>query len=274
VRRARPAISRRRREPEKKIAAEVASRVSAHPGRKWIRDNLNAQKRNGELARDRSSGKRETTMPNPKMMILRGNSAKEPTYPDEEGVKVPYRKGALHEGAAREYATLRGRDPVVLDVSGDALANGNRDKNPQTVQALLQLRDEPSYDSIYGFSGGGYDVLHILNQLKAEELERIHLIVVLGAPPGKNGYPDESNFKPDSFARKFRNDKIRWELVYRTNPNPGAKGQGWGGGKGGGGYDDVVKSKGVSVDDAHMFGPNLLLWQWKNEHPAQPAAAP
>lgn len=217
-------------------------------------------------------------MASKKMLILRGNSARKPAYPNEEGKKIPYRDGALHEGAAIEYATLRGFDPDVLDVSGDPLKSGDRDNNPQTVKAVARLKSSsyaaPAHFGIYGFSGGGYDVLHILKQLTAEQLQRLELVVVLGAPPVKDGSPSQSDFEAAAFARRNPGTSdIDWELVYRTNPNPGRDKKGWGGDKGGGGgYDEVVASKGVDLDDSHMFGPDLLLWQWKKEHPSQATA--
>jgi len=108
--------------------------------------------------------------PPKKMLILRGNSDTEgKQYPDEQGNIIAWPDGALHEKAALAYATCRDRVGEVLPVPGDS--KGDRDKNPQTLQALDKLKEKDSpYTAIYGFSGGGYDVLHILKQLKAEEL--------------------------------------------------------------------------------------------------------
>ncbi len=190
-------------------------------------------------------------MSNPKMLILRGNSATKPTYPNEQGDPTPYPDGALHEKAAKDYATCRGRDGIVLNVSGDPGKGGDRDNNPQTVKALLELRrdwekpGDASYDAIYGFSGGGYDVLHILRQLKTDELKRINLVVVLGAPPVKDGYPAKSDFESARFVSRKNpdTDGIKWELVYMTNPPADAS---------------VLPKRGV---DPHMFGPEWLLAQ-------------
>jgi hypothetical protein len=152
------------------------------------------------------------------MLILRGNSDPEGKqgYPDEKGEPKKWPDGALHEQAAKDYATCRGYVGDVLDVSGDALPDGNRDKNPQTFRALCRLKnhdskdwkdskcdskddskDEP-YSAIYGFSGGGYDVLHILNHLNKDELKRIKLVVVLGAPPLKVKDSDPPRYYPRS----------------------------------------------------------------------------
>jgi hypothetical protein len=79
-----------------------------------------------------------------KMLILRGNSDTEgKTYPDEKGNKIPWPDGALHEQAAKDYATARGYVGEVLDVSGDPRVwvdkdkkkHLDRDKNPQTFRA-------------------------------------------------------------------------------------------------------------------------------------------
>ena len=184
-------------------------------------------------------------MSNPKMLILRGNSAKKPTYPNEQGEPTAYPDGALHEKAAKDYATCRGYDGVVLNVSGDPGKGGDRDNNPQTVQAVLALRDDSSYAAIYGFSGGGYDVLHILKQLKTEELKRIKLVVVLGAPPVRDGYPAKSDFESARFVSRKNpeTEGIKWELVYMTNPPADAS---------------VLPKRSV---DPHMFGPEWLLAQ-------------
>src|SRR5262245_19738330 len=45
-----------------------------------------------------------------------------------------YDKGALHEQAEKDYATRRGYDPVVLEVSGDPGENRNRLTSPQTAR--------------------------------------------------------------------------------------------------------------------------------------------
>ncbi len=180
--------------------------------------------------------------PPQKMLILRGNSDKEgKQYPDEQGNIIAWPDGALHEKAALAYATCRHREGEVLPVPGDP--EGDRDKNTQTMRALDKLREKDSpFDAIYGFSGGGYDVLHILRQLKAEELKRLKLVVVLGAPPvGKDGKPtpdgsgspQESDFRSSRFGKP--ENGIDWELLYITNP-PG----------------DFKTPKN---DKKHMFGP-------------------
>jgi hypothetical protein len=207
---------------------------------------------------------RETMMSNPKMLILRGNSG---SYEDENGRKHDYNRGALHEKAAMDYAASKGLVGDVLDVAGDL------SKQTDDAVQLLKAKDSP-YVAIYGFSGGGYHLRHILEQLPAEALKRINLVVVLGAPPtkpvknkssGKTHWIDcdadvrgkilksekdpnscaatPSDFESAGFAAKFPNTKgIKWDLVYWTNPD----------------------SRG------HMFGPDWLLAQELKSKQATP----
>jgi hypothetical protein len=74
----------------------------------------------------------------------------------------------------------------------------------QTLLAIREFRQDRSVQAFYGFSGGGYNVRHILKALTAEEKKRIRKLVVLGAP--KN---------PASLY------KGPWELVYRLDPPMG-----------------------------------------------------
>jgi hypothetical protein len=87
----------------------------------------------------------------------------------------------------------------VLDVAG-ATGPGN----PQTLMALAEFRRDETVTALYGFSGGGYNILRIINALKKAERARLRLVVVLGAP--KN--PSDLYKGP-------------WELVYRTDPPGG-----------------------------------------------------
>jgi pimeloyl-ACP methyl ester carboxylesterase len=194
-------------------------------------------------------------MSNGKMLILRGNSG---SYEDEDGKKHDYNMGALHEKAAKDYAAMKGYDGEVLPVAGDS------PKQADDAVQLFKAKDSP-YAAIYGFSGGGYHVRHILEKLPAEALTRIKLVVVLGAPPtkpvkdersGKTHWPNckadvygnllkseedpkscgpfPSDFESTNFASKYPGTKgIKWDLVYWTNPDP----------------------------RGHMFGPDWLLAQ-------------
>ncbi len=126
------------------------------------------------------------------MLILRGIAG------NYDGRSWP--RGALYEQPALDYARRRGFQGKVLDVAG---TSGPRSQ--QTMMALKEFRDDDDVDALYGFSGGGYNVRHIIEALNDEERKRIRLVVVLGAP--KN---------PPSLYRKGN-----WELVYRLDPPAG-----------------------------------------------------
>jgi len=126
------------------------------------------------------------------MLILRGIAG------NYDGRSWP--RGALYEQPALEYARRRGYSGKVLDVAG---ATG--EKSEQTTMALKEIRDDSDVAALYGFSGGGYNVRHILDALNDEERKRIRLVVVLGAP--KNP------------PRLYRTG--HWELVYRLDPPAG-----------------------------------------------------
>jgi lysozyme family protein len=127
----------------------------------------------------------------PTMLILRGIAG------HFAGRDWP--RGALDEPSALAYAKARGYDGRILDVAG-ATGSGSL----QVAMALTALRADASVTALYGFSGGGYNVLHILDDLSRDERARIKLVVVLGAP---------SN--PPALYRG------PWELVYRTDPPSG-----------------------------------------------------
>jgi len=149
------------------------------------------------------------------MLILRGNPG---NYANEEGKVVNYLRGALHEAAALEYAKLKGYAGKVLDVVGWASEDSR-----QTKMALDEFRRDQMVAAFYGFSGGGYNVKHILDKLTADECHRVRLVVVLGAP---------KNSRDLYLASKY-GDKAHWELVYKLDPPQSLGG--------------------------HMFGPEQLL---------------
>jgi hypothetical protein len=168
------------------------------------------------------------------MLILRGNSAEAGTYPDEQGNKIAWPLGALHEGAAKEYARRKGYKAVVLPVPGQPQSQTSR----QAKAALKAFFDDPAVTAFYGFSGGGYNVRHILENLashKPEALHRIDLIVVLGAP-GPHG--------------KAAYEPIHYNAIARRKVRP-AK------------WQDPPHSAlpaGLPKGTApHMFGPEALL---------------
>src|SRR5262249_49012507 len=92
---------------------------------------------------------------------------------DENGNTPAWPKGALHEGPAKDYAVLTGFKPKVLDVSGDPKwwkdkdrkNHASRDDSDGTLMALECFRLHNSIVAFYGFSGGGYNLWHILNKM-------------------------------------------------------------------------------------------------------------
>ncbi len=172
-----------------------------------------------------------------KMIILRGNSAGAGTYPDEQGNTIAWPNGALHVGAANEFARRKGYDPVVLDKPGQPQSK----TSPQANAAVELFLGNPEVAAFYGFSGGGYNMRHILDRLSEEnpdELWRIELVVILGAP-----LQPASAFEAGKYNRTLKKKNIvpgSWTVIYRTNPPA----------------DHAVVPKGAM---AHMFGPEWLL---------------
>ena len=181
-----------------------------------------------------------------RMLILPGNAAPAGKYPDEQGNNIPWPDGALHRTAAKEYAARRGYEGVVIDVSGKPQGQ----KSPQAEEAVDVFLHDKRACAFYGFSGGGYNLWHILTRLASEnpdDLRRLdkELIVVLGAPdwPQVNYEPLPFNMSARKTVRPAKWVDIKWELVYGENPPanwPLPKGVPAGTGK-------------------HMFGPEWLL---------------
>ena len=127
----------------------------------------------------------------PKMLIMRGVAG---FY---DGRHWP--RGAMHEAPALEYAKRRGYDGKVLDISGEAKAG-----SPQSKLALKEYRRDSTITALYGFSGGGYNIYHVIHGMKKDEKDRLQLVIVLGAPKMKASAVQGS-----------------WELVYRIDPPGG-----------------------------------------------------
>jgi hypothetical protein len=126
------------------------------------------------------------------MLILRGNAG---TFDGKE-----WPKGALYEAPALAYAARRGYVGQVLDVAG-----WTPPRSYSQINATLEaFRVRPNVSALYGFSGGGYNIAHVLAALSATEKAFINLVVVLGAP---NNTP-----------RLYQGP---WELVYRVDPPAG-----------------------------------------------------
>jgi hypothetical protein len=178
-------------------------------------------------------------MANPTMVILRGNDSPAGTFPDEKGEKIAWPIGALHVQAASGYARKRGYEPLVLDVSGRP---NNSQHTAQVKAALKAFHEDASVAAFYGFSGGGYNLVHILDYLSAKEpdsLLRIKLVVVIGSP-NKYGRQGKTRDLPAKF-----NSKASWEVVFRENPTRAQLPEGLPDGT-----------------PPHMFGPDVLLSGW------------
>jgi hypothetical protein len=93
----------------------------------------------------------------------------------------------------------------VLNVSGET-----GDKSKQTNMALQEIQNDSSITALYGFSGGGYNVYHILQRLTPELRGRLELVVVIGV--------ETSKLSADALNSKRYN--THWELVYRNDPPP------------------------------------------------------
>lgn len=178
-------------------------------------------------------------MARPKMLILRGNNGDAAAgYPDEQGKNVAWPIGALHVQAASAYARRLGYEPVVLPVSGWPQS----EHSPQTRAALKAFLDpkDQMVTAFYGFSGGGYNLKHILDYLVKNEpqsLSRITLVVVIGAPNKRGG---KALYKPSNYSKD-----AAWDVVFRENPKQSQMPKGLPNGTG-----------------THMFGPDVLLAGW------------
>ena len=181
----------------------------------------------------------------PKMLILRGNAAAAGTYPDEQGKNIAWPIGALHVSAASDYARRRGYQPVVLHKQGYPQSQ----HSPQATAALDAFLKDEAVTAFYGFSGGGYNLKHILDYLasnKPDTLHRIALVVVIGAPIHRGKYAfAASNYNADARKKDKHWKDADWEVVYRTNPDQSQMPKG------------LPKGTGT-----HMFGPDVLLAGW------------
>ena len=174
---------------------------------------------------------------NGKMIILRGNADLNGTsYPDESGKMVKWPHGALHVEAAKGYAVKRDYEPIVFDIGGYPQGPNS----PQSTPALELIRKDAEVHGLYGFSGGGYNVRHILRALADNTpavLPQIKLVVVIGSP-NKSG--NDALYKPAVFGTT-----ASWELVFRCNPSR-----------------DMMPKGLASNVPTHMFGPDVLLSGW------------
>jgi hypothetical protein len=142
------------------------------------------------------------------------------TAPVNKGTMLILRgiKNQLDGPSALKYARHTGYVGKVLDVSGETGVN-----SAQTIAAINMIRSDPSITALYGFSGGGYNVLHILDKLTEAEEKRLKTVVILGAPQNPRGLYEGA-----------------WELVYRTDPP--------------GGHMDGPRALLAETDDATTLG--------------------
>ncbi len=84
--------------------------------------------------------------------------------------------GRLHDGPAREFARREGFQPEVLDASGETGAYSH-----QTNAAMSRIK-KGGVTGLYGFSGGGYNLVHLWRRLTPTEHDRIQRVVVVGSP--------------------------------------------------------------------------------------------
>src|SRR5262245_39624318 len=66
-------------------------------------------------------------------------------------------RGALDEASALAYARARGYRGEVLDVAGATGA-----ASPQVRRSLERMRGGGDVAALYGFSGGGYNIRHVI----------------------------------------------------------------------------------------------------------------
>jgi|ERR1700690_872686 len=129
------------------------------------------------------------------MLILRGitNLKYWPKYP----------RGALDEQSALQYATKWNCTGRVLDVSGET-----GEHSPQTQRALHEFLTDPTISALYGFSGGGYNVYHILNRLTHAQRNQLDVVVVIGV---KTELLSEEKLNANRYG-------AHWTLVYHNDP--------------------------------------------------------
>lgn len=87
-------------------------------------------------------------------------------------------RNLLHEAPAKEYAIKMGYKPEVLDASGET-----GEYSAQTNLALKRIQNgNGDITALYGFSGGGYNCVHIWDRLTEEQKKQIKKIVIIGSP--------------------------------------------------------------------------------------------
>ena len=171
-----------------------------------------------------------------KLLILRGmrvTAIEGYPYPDRDGNPRLWLDGALHDEAAKSFVThTLGYDPVFCNTPAG-------EHSGQVQDALQIFRSDDEIRGIYAFSGGGYNLLSILENLarNPNELRRVDVIVVLGV-----GFPVlefRELYQPYSYDEQIKaisnsmlwnkngfewknrrlNRAVYWTLVYGTDPS-------------------------------------------------------
>jgi hypothetical protein len=85
----------------------------------------------------------------------------------------------LHQLPACEYARREGYSGEILPDSGEA--SGDATKRKQVTSAIKRI-EQGGITAIYGFSGGGYNAVHIYSLLPEKFKNQIVKVVILGSP--------------------------------------------------------------------------------------------
>ena len=107
----------------------------------------------------------------------------------------------------------------MLDVRGQPQSQ----TSPQAIAALKKFGEDPAVSAFYGFSGGGYNMRHILQYLAESDpysLQRIDLVVILGSPlqPKENYLPVLYNVTARRKVQPKPWTEANWDVIYKTNP--------------------------------------------------------
>lgn len=112
----------------------------------------------------------------------------------------------LHEAPAIEFANMNYYTPEVLHVSGETGVY-----SAQTRAALERMRKEPQVTALYGFSGGGYNIVHIWDRLTLLERVPIGWLIIIGSPGVDKSHfvgPKVTYFNDPNTAHMDQPDKL------------------------------------------------------------------
>lgn len=115
----------------------------------------------------------------------------------------------LHQQPATEYALREGFNPEILVESGEA--SGPISQRPQVTAAIKRI-ELGGVTGLYGFSGGGYNLVHIYARLSQKAKNEIIKVVVLGSPGVKKedfpGVPDVTIYNNPSIEHMDQPDEF------------------------------------------------------------------